>query len=164
VTPDLLAWPLLSNLKTALVEEIASSALDPFCFVGIMPGGAAAFDYIDDCDEICGMAWLRLASIRESLPEGSEAPSRCYSQFIVNVELGMIRCYQTFADTEGNVMPLEYQESKAESQMAEMAAMKRVLVCSDAASNTDVFMGQYLPIGPEGGAVGGAWTAQFAIY
>lgn len=159
---DTLAWPILVNLAAAMTVEAKDSGLQPFCFEGIMPGGAIALDYCTECGKSCGMAWVRLASIREEPSEIDGGFSTCFSQFTVNIEMGMIRCHQTVTES-GEPMPLEYQFAAAQRQMAEMAAMKRVLLCSDAARQHDKLLGQYLPIGPEGGCVGGAWTAQFEV-
>lgn len=160
---DLLAWPLLVDLTAEMTAEIESAELPPFCFVGLLPGGSVALDYCQECGNSCGMAWVRLASIREEPSDTNPGGfSDCASLFVVNVEMGMVRCHQTF-DDDNNPMPAEYQHDKVQAQMAEQAAMRRVLLCSDTALPFNKLLGNYLPIGPEGGCVGGAWTAQFEI-
>lgn len=163
MTDDTLAWPLLVSLCSAMTVEIEDSRLQEFCWVGILPGSAVALDYCSECGTKCGMAWVRLASIREEPSELNGGFASCSSEFVVNVEMGMVRCHKT-SDDRGNPMPMAYQHDKAQSQMAEMAAMKRVLLCSDDAARLDKLLGTYQPIGPEGGCVGGAWTAQFEMF
>lgn len=159
---DQLAWPLITDLVAAMVVEIADADLPDFCFVGVLPGAEVALDYCQECGKSCGMAWVRLAPIREEVPEFGGGYSTCASTFAVDVEMGMVRCHQT-TDEDGSPMPMDYQLEKARAQMAEMAAMLRVLLCSPTAGRFDKIMRGYTPIGPSGGCVGGAWLATFQV-
>jgi hypothetical protein len=48
-------------------------------------------------------------------------------------------------------------------QMAAMSAIRRaVLCCFPGARSQDVILGVYLPIGPQGGVVGGTWSISVA--
>jgi hypothetical protein len=105
---------------------------------------------------------VRLASIREE-PNELNGWSSCFSEFVVNVEVGMIRCHQTMNE-DGTPMSVQYQHDKTSCQMAEMEVMKRVLLCTTIPSNPNRLLGVYTPIGPEGGCVGGAWTAQIQMF
>lgn len=161
---DTTVWPLLQILKGSMLEQITDSGLGPFCFAGIMPGQLVALEYVDNCGDQCGMAWVRLASIQEVASQLNGGFSSCSSEFVANIEMGMVRCHQTAVDESAEPMPLDYQEAKAEAQMAEMAAMKRALICdAQVQTNFDILLGQYNAIGPQGGVVGGAWTAQFHL-
>lgn len=150
----------MQSLLAEMIVAIETEPLPAFCYTGIMPGGVVSLDYCQECDDTCGMAWVRLASIREEVED--DTPSRCSTTFSVNIEMGMVRCHAT-SDEEGNPMPVEYQFAKAEAQMDEQAVMRRVLLCSETAQGYDKLLGAYLPIGPEGGCVGGAWTAQYSV-
>jgi hypothetical protein len=160
MTDDDLVWPFLTDLAAELEVEIATSGLAEPCWLGVIPGALVALDYCSPCGgERCGMAWVRLANINEWVdPISATDFSRCNTVFTATYEMGIVRCHQT-ADARGEPMSMEYQANSARVQLAEMAAMKRVLLCSDLMKNREVTLGAYQPIGPEGSCVGGTWTA-----
>ena len=158
---DTLVWPLLEGLAAELKEEIERSELEEPCFLGVLPGAGIAYDYCTPCSTAgkCGMAWVRLALITPQV-DPRIGSSRCGDILNPSIEMGILRCHKTLMDN-GAPMSMEYQESKTRAQMAEMAAILRVLLCSDVVKELDVTLGGYTPIGPEGGCVGGAWIASF---
>lgn len=161
MTDDVLVWPLLTSLCAALKEEVEEAGLPEFCFVGILPGSDISMEHCNDCGGKCGMAWVRLSSIIED-PE-AVGTTRCVVQLSANVEIGMLRCHQTSTE-RGEPMSAEYQHDKAQAQLAEMASMKKVLLCSDIVKDLNKVLGSYTPVGPVGGCVGGAWTARYDLF
>jgi hypothetical protein len=155
---DTLVWPFLEDLAAELQVEIEDSGLKEPCWIGVLPGALVALDYCGSCGSKCGMAWVRLSAINEWVDETGVADfSRCASLFTATFEMGIVRCHQTL-DESGNPMSMTYQSEATRVQLAEMAAMKRVLLCSSLMANRNVTLGGYQPIGPDGGCVGGSWS------
>jgi hypothetical protein len=159
MTDDTLIWPFLTDLAAQLQVEIEDSGLKDPCWIGVLPGSLVALDYCAPCGgSKCGMAWVRLAAISEWVDETGVADfSRCNSLFTATFEMGIVRCHQT-SDDRGNPMSMAYQAEATRVQLAEMAAMKRVLLCSSLMANRNVTLGGYQPIGPDGSCVGGSWS------
>jgi hypothetical protein len=159
MTDDTLIWPFLTDLAAELQVEIEDSELKEPCWIGVLPGSLVALDYCAPCGATkCGMAWVRLSAINEWVDESGGADfSRCASLFTATFEMGIVRCHQT-SDDRGNPMSMAYQAEATRVQMAEMAAMKRVLLCSSLMANRNVTLGGYQPIGPDGACVGGNWS------
>lgn len=162
---DTLVWPFMNDLLAELSVEIKTSGLQDPCWLGVLPGAQVALDYCNPCKAgKCGMVWLRLVSIQPFVdPTQPLAPSRCGALFTATYEMGIVRCHQT-TDGRGNPMDMAYQAEATRVQLAEMAAMQRVLLCGDAMGHHDVDLGAYSPIGPEGGCVGGAWFATVEMF
>lgn len=146
------AWALLSAMRDCLCEAIEGSGR-PVCFCGILAGALAVHDYGDD-----GQAWVRLVTTfpTESFPQPAGAGGRCGSAQAYQVEVGIIRC-AALAEMDGTPADVQEQEYAAEVQMADMELMRQAIACC-VGSNYEYVLGQYLPMGPAGGVVGGAWT------
>jgi hypothetical protein len=158
VIDDTLIWPFLTDLAAELQVEIQDSGLKDPCWIGVLPGALVAHDYCSPCGPTkCGMAWVRLAALNEWVDQSGLDTSRCTALFTATYEMGIIRCHQT-SDDRGNPMSMAYQAESTRVQLAEMAAMKRVILCSDLMRNMEAAIGGYQPIGPEGACVGGAWS------
>lgn len=158
MTPDLEVWPKLVLLADALCQEIADSGLEEPCFCGIMPGAGIALDYVDGC-EAGGMAWVRMVTAfpSQTFPEPDVDINGCDQAMAFQAEVGIIRAFRVPDNgeppTQGDML------TAAEVQMAEMAAMRRAILCRFTGT---VALGQYTPIGPDGGALGGAWSLSVA--
>lgn len=165
-TPPLnLVWPRLLELLDCLCTRINDSALDPVCVCEAMPGMNVALDYaLGGCSAggADGMAWVRLTSIymTSNFPAQLQGTVRCdNAEVAFAFEMGIIRS-MPLGDDEGNPPPLEMMLAATERQVSEaMLIANAILCCYD----TDVAMGTYTPIGPEGGAVGGRWTASSLV-
>lgn len=146
---------LLTDLATCLCSQLLDDALPPVCFCGIVPGSTVALDYSGNCDDKCGMAWVRMSAAYPSAQIGipSVTPGNCTIGIGVDVELGVVRCITPGGD---NGEPPEPAELAAASvlQQADMMAMWRAVACCR--TSKDWAIGQYVPYGPEGGLVGGA--------
>jgi hypothetical protein len=144
-------------LATCLCAEIENHPTLPgVCFCGVLPGEEVAFDYTGDCNDKCGMAWVRLASAYPStvVGEASTLPGNCASMLAFDVEVGIIRCIEGM-DNQGN--PPSPQSLLAASmwQWEDMLTMRRAIVCCEGSKG--FLLGQYTPVGPTT-VVGGMWT------
>lgn len=144
---------ILDDLATCLCAQILTDGLPPVCTCGVMPGAEVALDYAGDCDDTCGMAWVRLASSYPSVTIGqpSERPGNCSSGIGIEVEIGIMRCI----DLGDGVTPPDPAEMAAAAtlQYADMLAMWRAVACCR--TSKDWILGTYVPYGPQGGILGG---------
>jgi hypothetical protein len=167
VDPPVLAYDnvvsrLLDDLSICLCAQILTDGLPPTCFCGVMPGSEVALDYAGDCDDVCGMAWVRLITTYPSVSVGAaaERPGNCAMGIGVDVEVGVVRCLD--AGDEGEAPSPESMAESARLQAADMLAMWRAIACCR--TSKDWIMGQYQPYGPEGGMVGGTFQIAMTVY
>jgi len=147
-------WPLLLDLASCLGREITDSALPEPCFVGILPGANVALDYCQECGDKCGMAWVRLTSIRPS-GASAELSNPCGGPLEASIEVGISRCAPM--GSEGEPPTMAEQLESAQLMMADQSAALRAIRCC-MGRERDFDLGAWTPMGPMGGCVGGTWT------
>lgn len=144
---------VLDDLATCLCAQILTDGLPPLCFCGVVPGEDVALDRTGDCDDACGQAWVRLATAYPSVAIGqpSQVPGNCTQGIGLEIEMGVIRCF----DVGDGRSPVEESVLAAAGQLqvADMLAMWRAVACCR--QSKDFIIGQYVPVGPQGGIVGG---------
>lgn len=146
---------LVNALASCLCDELEQaereSSIPKPCFCGVLPGSVVSFDY---CDE-GGMAWARLAQITPVMLPGRN----CVMEYDVTVELAIMRCAPVIEE-DGDLPTMEEQLAAAMLQNFDMGLMHKVITCCEGipASFTMQEMGAYIPVGPDGACVGGAWT------
>lgn len=105
------------------------------------------------------MAWSCLVGLT---PVQTNDPfSSCAVEYEVTAELGVLRCAPTLH--EDNTLPTmaEYVATSL-LQNADMGLMHNLLSCWTAPpSFTGPAIDSFIPIGPDGGCVGGIWTARW---
>jgi len=144
---------ILTDLATCLCAQILTDGLPPTCFCGVVPGDQVALDYAGDCDDVCGMAWVRLVSAYPSTSVGQpvERPGNCGMGIGIEAVLGISRCIPLGENGEPPD-PIDLAAA-AVLQQADMMAMWRAIACCRASK--DWAIGAYTPFGPQGGLVGG---------
>lgn len=157
----------MADIITCLCAQIASNGLPGTCFCGIIAGdqpydatGVGDGDCDDDTD---GQAWIRLINAYPSNDIGVAltTPGNCAGTgFGYDLEVGILRGIRI--EENGGALPAEEMLSAVQLQVADMLTMQQALECC-ALDNKDFVIGQYLPIGPEGGLVGGTWTISIGI-
>ena len=157
MSQDTTFWPKINNLASCLCAQIIAAGLPEPCFCGVLPGASALSDY---CTEGCGgMAWVRLVNMVEmpiSIPTASGVvPSRCNTPLAAVVEVGIIRGFVP-VDDQGEPRSQEDWNEAAALTFSDMSVALDAIRCCY--NDTEVSIGQWQPIGPEGGCVGGAWT------
>jgi hypothetical protein len=70
------------------------------------------------------------------------------------IEVGALRCFPILED--GEILAPNDMNHLAAEQMQDAHALYRALLCCDAPS---MVVQAWTPLGPEGGCVGGMWTA-----
>jgi hypothetical protein len=152
-------------LAECLCQQITADGLPDVCFCGVLPGADVAFDYCAPCDEVghCGQAWVRLVEMFPSkVFPVPDAEGNCSSLLAFQLAVGIVRCAPV-PDDDGTPPSMEDQFDTTGLVMADAMAIRRaILCCATANRNRDYLLGPYLPVGPEGGCVGGAWTVFFS--
>lgn len=152
---------ILADLSVCLCAQLDMDGLPPTCFCGVMPGNEVALDYAGDCEDACGMAWVRLITSYPSVSLGNpvENPGNCSTGIGLEVEMGVIRCIDLGDGMEPP--PKESLEASSYLQNADMMAMWRAVACCR--QSKDWAIGQYTPMGPEGGVVGGTLSLSILL-
>lgn len=148
----------LEQLAACLCAQIITDGSPGVCFCGVVPGESVALDYQGDCDDVCGMAWVRLTSVYPATVMGTPSvePNNCAMGLGFDLELGVVRC-SSLPDDQGNPPSAADLLGDTTLQVADMFSMRAAILCCGQAS--DWLLGLYTPIGPEGGVVGGTWAA-----
>jgi hypothetical protein len=153
----------LTDLAACLCAQIEADGGPPTCFCGVIPGDAAVGDYAGDCDEKCGMAWVRLIMAYPATGVGApdETVGNCSASLGFDVEVGILRCIDVPED--GSAPPAEEQVATTQLQVADMMTMWRAINCCEALPNKDFILGAYQPMGPLGALVGGNFTLRTVL-
>lgn len=157
-------YDLLVDLAGCLCAQIETDGSPPTCFCGVVPGDAAAQQYTGNCADKCGMAWVRGASVYPSAAVGVQdtQAGNCGTGVGMDVEVGIMRCVP-FGDAAGNLPSAEALLAATQLQMTDAMTMRRALYCCEAIDNMDFILGNYTPIGPLGGLLGGTWAISVAV-
>lgn len=151
----------LADLGDCVCAELATTGAGPLCWCGLAPGAAVAWDHCGDCDnDVCGIAWVRLDQMYPSTQFPTPiVEMRCRSPLAYRIEVGAIRCMPVAVD--GGSLPPERLAEVTIAQVADAAAMYRAMQCCEAVRVAPEI---YTPRGPQGGCVGGLWTAYLEVH
>lgn len=155
---------LLVDLAGCLCQQITDSGLPEPCFCGVMPGARVALDYVGNCEEQDGMAWVRLVTSYPSSAVGRVDSSRgnCSVGTGIDIEIGIIRSAPTMSE-DGEPPEEAAQLEAADVQAGDLIAMQKAIICCLAEKDYDYIVGSYTPYGPEGFAVGGTMTLMVTL-
>ena len=157
---------ILEAVAACLCAEIQNPAngVPDVCFCGIVPGDNTPAMYAGNCKTRCGMAWTRLITLYPSNAVGATTvePARCDTGMGIDIEVGMLRCISV-GDERGNLPTPQEQTDAVKLQLADAFVMWKALLCCTAFPSGDVILTPYQPIGPEGGLVGGRFTASMGV-
>lgn len=158
---DNLIFAKLTSLAECLCATIITEGLPEPCFCGVVPGDIVALDYINGCDDKCGMAWVRLALASPTTGVGvvDEQVNNCGSTVGFTTEVGIARCLPVNED--GTPPDVADYLASAQLQIADMLAMRKAIECCEDLG--DLILDSYQPLGPSGMAVGGFWLATMTM-
>jgi hypothetical protein len=161
---DTSIYPRMIELSACLCTEIENSGLPTPCSCGPMVGGLV-LDYCGTCkDGSCGgQAWVRLVQAFPSTDFPSQLLElrNCTAPLAFELEIGIVRCKPvgTSSGVRGFVPPsLEQNVSALRLQTADIAAMRRAVLCCFGETDTDYILGTYTPISPDGDCLGGVFN------
>jgi hypothetical protein len=160
---DFLIYPRLLDLSTCLTEELERRGLPAACWNGVKAGAVPAFDPCACGGGTNGEAYVRLATAFPStrFPQPVSDARNCIPPVAFQIEVGIIRCYQTNIDA--GPLSVSDELDAVRLQMADMADILGAVQCCLGAHDSDptemeYLVGTYTPYGPQGGVVGGWWT------
>jgi hypothetical protein len=149
---------LLASLAECLCAAVCEGDNPEPCFCGVMPGENWIAEYAGDCRDKCGSAWVRLGAAYPSVTAGEAdtRPHNCGASIGVDIEVGIVRCAPV-PNSVGEVDPAKVLAS-AQQQAEDILTMWRAISCCPEVTKRDYILGQYSPVGPQGGLMGGIWT------
>lgn len=156
----------LQEYMIGLNDQVGAALADcgqgPVCHSLFLPGAAIAWDYCgSECDDgACGMSYVRLfQSFQYAQWPVPDLTLACNKPMGYLIEAGVLRCMP---------MPDERGEPPAKDDVAAVAL--GLLDDSDAirmalseSAAPQVSLGTFNPMGPQGGCVGGSWTAYVSM-
>lgn len=152
---DVLAlWEPLSIIADCLCQEVEQATGTRLCWCGLTPGAGVPYEYCGECGvNRCGVGYVAFdgALLQNEFLAG---PQRCANPVQMQIRVGVLRCYPLPEDG-GTADPDVLQEMVA-LVTADMHAARRAMLCC---YEGDVTVQQYTVLGPEGGCVGGEWSA-----
>lgn len=160
MTDDEEFFPRLVAISQCLCAEITVRELPTPCFCGVLSGAALIADYCNPESEGNGMAYVRLLGISPLGSGNPSAPTVCAPPLEAVIEVGILRCAPMLAD-DGSPPDMQQQLATARLAAADMAAALSAITCC-LPDSRDVSVQGWQPVGPDGGCVGGAWTAVLA--
>ena len=148
---DTLIMPALEKLHACFCAELTASGLDVKCECVMLPGIG---DVAAEPAPGTGFAWVGVTGVApySSFPVPDLTLANSARPLVATVVIGVIRCIEV----SRNGPTSTEQALSLDKQMADMAAMRRAVICCTDDSR-DMVLGTYQPIGPEGGIYGGFW-------
>lgn len=162
------SYDLLCSLAACVCAELTPTGRPgpDLCFCGVLPGdiadaGLAGLD--GNCEDGCGMAWVRLESAYPAVSVGqvSTDENSCGTYLGLDIEIGTLRCIELGED--GEPPSAAAFETAVRQQLSDMEAVRRAVKCCDSLRDLDYLLGVYAPAGPQGGVAGGVWTVSVLI-
>jgi hypothetical protein len=152
---DTAFYQSLVELAQCVCDEVKAAGLESsICFCGLV-GGAVVEPVIGPKGE--GMAWVRLVNAYPSttFPGITQAVNTsCTAPLAAEIEVGITTCTPQPRTSTSNIRAEDWLNA-VRTQMAGMAALRRAIECCF--PHEDKVLGQWTPIGPQGGEIGGSW-------
>jgi hypothetical protein len=152
----------LSPLLPNWIECISDHLTTPVERVTMMPGSDIVWD-VCDCG---GQLWIRVVSIVGAAALSEPAGQPCAGMYQIRCGIGIVRCAHT-VDDEGNPpTPAEMTADALQTFQDRADIIQGILCCIAPCIDEDYSMGtlrieDWLPVGPQGGCVGGEVTITF---
>lgn len=155
------ALGILDAVRNAMEEKFEAGGYDAFCLLTLLPGEQVPFDYCSRCD--CGMAWVRLVSLQPPEEQlDSRIETRCFTELSMTIEVGHV-FGAPWPDADGDLPEPEDHRAAALRQLDSADIMLQSLLCTELPDDEVVTRPTYTPIGPDGGCLGGAWSATVRV-
>lgn len=158
-TTVLTVFDKVAGLAECLCAQIATEGMTEPCFCGVLAGDTVVNDYIGSCtDTRNGMAYVRLITGAPTTGIGVQDTTlnNCAADLGFDLEVGILRSVNLAPNRDGSPPTPAQQLAWAQTQMNEMEAMRRAIMCC--AVLGDFILNEYTPVGPAGGVIGGFWT------
>lgn len=156
IAPPQIAWQIV-ELVDCLCGMLEVEGGGRPCWCGAYPGASVSWEFCTECQGgSCGMGYVRPAGIfpYTTFPF-PETDVHCASPLAWTIEVGALRCVPQPAD--GEVLSPADMLDVTITTMLDARAIYKAIKCCDAIPGAAIQF--YTPVGPEGGCVGGFWTA-----
>ena len=155
---DLRAFPKLLLLLACVQKKLEECPFD-LCWLGVQPGDSADLTPVGESGS---MAWVRLAGVFPVRSEiGVDNRVRCTSRLNMSIEVGFATCYPI--NDDGSPLSVNEDLEIAESVSRAMMALWAAVVCCEWDEKNTREVGQWQPLGPMGGVVGGIWSVDVEV-
>lgn len=152
---------ILAELLESLTRQVkARGREDDFCSLTIQPGVGAVVDFGPESD--CrGSGWVRLVSANPTaaFPAADTRVGACAYTLAFTVEIGMVAPAPMPTDRLGKLL-MPTDEELFDASMRQAGEMQMMFDALRTANLPQMVVGDYVPQGPEGGVLGGTWSAQ----
>lgn len=162
--PDTRILPVLTRLTGCVETEVTAAGFNP-CFLGLVSGVMTDSTHVSDTSG--PMFWVRMGEITPVVREGQPNVMSCNVGMEVEVEVGFLTCYPVEAD--GSPLSVEQNLAVTAEVHAAMMALHRAINCGcawvTAPNGRKVVydVTSWVPAGPLGGVVGGAWSMRISV-
>lgn len=147
------------KMLECLCAEVNQSIGGPVCWCGMVPGAQVAMDHCGPCTSggQCGQAWFRLNRAYGSnrFPQPVFDATSCQAPLAYEWQAGVWRCVPVWDGGEDAPPTVPQQLTASLIQISDMQAVYRAILCC---VTDEAALGQYTPVGPNGGCGGGFWT------
>lgn len=157
----------VNALAACLCASIPAEDAEKMCLCGVIPGAANIASYAGTAGD---MAWVRLLNAYPSNQPGqlAQALGNCDSSRGMDVEIGILRCYDIPED--GEALSQEQVNEMSAIQLADLGYIWSAVSCCGSDPNDpdhwtskDWLMANYVPLGPDGGLYGGQITLYMTL-
>lgn len=151
-------YPRIMNLSECLATALNEAEVGEYTLV-ISPEGPVVMDYCggEDCGQ---QAWIRIvdAGPYDVFPEEPAGAVTCLLPIMYQVEVGFAHCAPQM-DYKGRPPTVADQLAAFQKQTVAMTAIRRAIQCCMKDDDAPFQLGQYQPLGDEGGTcLMAVWT------
>lgn len=150
----------LDALLSCVCEALTNEGAGPTCSCALYAGEEVAWDTCGMCDDnLCGMGYVRVVDAFQSstFPLPDDPQDTCPGPLTVQVAVGALRCVP-LPDEDGTLPAAEEITESSLALIADMMALFSAALCCDGAR-----VGNWEPLGPQGGCAGGEWTVWIGL-
>lgn len=169
---DPIAAPVAGELLGRLIDAFADPGNDVLavCEAGLISGSMLVADHCCDGRTAAGEPCMGQLTVRvedvfptDAFPAPrADAIPVCGTSWAVRLELAVLRCALAM-DAAGHPPPMDAEQAVALEILADAALVRETVLALAAETDRAVTVGGWLPMGPDGGCVGGAMTVTFLI-
>lgn len=156
-------FDLMTALAGCIETTFTEDQRPPLCFNGVITGDGMTAAWVDGCDDTCGMTWVRLVNIYPADSPGQQnlRPANCSNGLGAEFEIGVLRCTPVdAADAEEEEVDALQTTSNV---LADMISLRKAILCCTEFPKNEAILGNWTPMGPLGGLVGGAWLLYVVV-
>ena len=166
-TLDILISATLGELLDGFLLRIREKGWTDPCMIALLPGAEVPFDYCEaemGCGE-GGMIWVRLVTVNPLLNPDGTSSGTCTTGMDIAFEMGMLKAAPPVKQVGDEIiLPTSDDNINASlDQYEQMAVMYAALTCTELSGGFTPQIVNYTPVGPQGGCVGGIWTATIGV-